>query len=218
MRKRPTSESTLRVAGALGLLLLLALAPACHLIPGALKSGEDLDSPEARASEERAVREAFEALKENDLKRFHTVTITTADYIMRDNGLSDFHDDASYAGSIMKPEEREQQSETFQMAARGGSESIDFANVSFVSLGTVLQSASIDTVDGKSFPFKEYSIVVKGPGGEIDTKDLSPRFVVAPWEDGHRILELRLSGGGSGAFEPEPGEYDETYEEEEEEE
>jgi hypothetical protein len=173
------------------------------MLPGSFGSSDDADTPETKASEERAVREAFEALKQDDLKRYRAVSITKADFIMRDNGLSDFHDQASYTGSIQKPEEEQEHGENFNAATRGGSRSIDFKRVTFKSLGTVLQKARIDTVDGKSFPFKEYSIVVKGPSGEIDTKDLSPRFVVVPWENGHRILELRVSSGGA----PGPGDY-----------
>jgi hypothetical protein len=203
MRDRPSHEIALRVCGALGVFLLLALAPACHMLPGSLGSSDDADTPESTASEERAVREAFEALKQNDLRRFRAVSITKADFILRDNGLNEFHDNASYTGSIQKPEEEQEHADNFAAAASGGSRSIDFKRVTFKSLGTVLQKARIDTVDGKSFPFKEYSIVVMGPSGETDTKDLSPRFVVVPWEKGHRVLELRVSGGGGYASEPE---------------
>ena len=192
----------------IALLLLVALATACHMLPGALKSAEETDTPESRASEERAVREAFDALKKKDMQRFRTISITRADFILRDNGLSDFHDEASYAGSVMKPEEQAEQARDFESATRGGPGQIDFASVTFKSLGTVLQSARIDSSDGKSFPFKEYSIVVKGPSGEVDTKDLSPRFVVVPWEGGHRILELRVASGGGG-YDPEPESYEE---------
>ena len=204
MRNRPSHEIALRACCALGVLALLTIAPACQMLGG---PSDEVDTPESRASEERAVREAFEALKQNDLKRFRAVSITTADFVMRDNGLSDFHDQASYTGSIRKPEEEEEHADNFNAATQGGSHLIDFERSTFKSLGTVLQRARIDSVDGKSFPFKEYSIVVRGPGGEIDTKDLSPRFVVVPWENGHRILELRVSDGGGDT--PEPGEYDE---------
>jgi hypothetical protein len=205
-----------RAAAALGLLLAFALTPGCHMLMKAGSGGGKTEDPgETAESEERAIREAFEAIKAKDRKRFYNVSITTADFVMRDNGLNDYHDQAGYAGSVQKPEEQEALIEAFDSVIRGGDGVIDFSSVSFESLGTLLQSAEMDTVDGNTVRFREYSIVVKGPSGSFDTKDLSPRFVVVPWEDGHRILELRMSEGG-GDYESEPGEYDQTYEEEEE--
>jgi hypothetical protein len=118
--------------------------------------------------------------------------ITTADFIMRDNGLSDFHDQASYAGSILKPDEQKEQMEAFDTTLDPGPGAIDFANSSFESLGTVVRSDSFEILDGEKIPFNEWSVKIKTGGQTIDTKDLYPRFQVVEWDGGHKVLRLVL--------------------------
>lgn len=145
--------------------------------------------------EERVVREAFAVIRQGDVQKYWPLTITRADFIMRDNGLSDFHDQASVAGSVLKPEEQKQQGLDFEQASRNDPECIDFSSATFRSLGTLVRAGEIAMPEGKKLPFKEWSVVIGGPGGEVDTKDMSPRFVLVEWTDGPRILALRFGHG-----------------------
>ena len=181
------------LAGAAG-FCLVAVAAACDLLPtGKSTPGKPTES------EERAVREVFEGIKQKDLKRYKAGLITRADFIMRDNGLSDFHDQASYAGSVLKPEEQDQQTEDYVTATRPGPGAIDFASSTFESLGTAVRSDSFETVDGKKIPFNEWSVKIKTGGQTIDTKDLYPRFQVVEWDGGHKVLRLVFGGADFGA-------------------
>lgn len=187
------SNSPLGPLARAGVLCLVALAAGCDYLPS-MKKGPATPTP----SEERIVREAFEALKEKNLQRFEGTTITTADFIMRDNGLNDFHDQASYAGSVLKPQEVDQQSEDyFAVINASGERCIDFSSATFVSLGTAVRTDSFESGDGKKIPYNEWSIVIKTGGREIDTKDLSPRFKTVEWNGAHRILGLALGEPGT---------------------
>jgi hypothetical protein len=175
-------------------LCLVALVAACDLLPtGKSTPGKPTES------EERAVREVFEGLKQKDRKRYMAGLITTADFIMRDNGLSDFHDQASYAGSILKPDEQKEQMEAFDTTLDPGPGAIDFANSSFESLGTVVRSDSFEILDGEKIPFNEWSVKIKTGGQTIDTKDLYPRFQVVEWNGGHKVLRLVLGASDYGS-------------------
>ena len=181
-------------------LCLVALAAGCQYLPSS-KPKPGTPTP----SQEAAVREVFEALKAKDLTRFHGGMITTADFIMRDSGLSDFHKQASYAGSVLKPQEQEQQAQDYNTATRGGSDYIDFSSATFESLGTAVRTDAVETSDGKKIPYTEWSIKIKTGGKTIDTKDLYPRFQVVEWDKGHKVLNLVLgqpSFGDSGDDSP----------------
>jgi len=157
------------------LFVLAVVSPACDSDPRADLLGE-----------------VFAALKDHDAARFRRCTITTADFDLRAQGVSPFKASMTYLGGVIRPEEQAAHQKAFERAARGGQGFIDFTQDRFAGGGTLLGEGSRETLGGSFIPYQVYSALVRRQGQTVDSKDLYPRFVIAPWGDGFRLLDLLL--------------------------
>jgi hypothetical protein len=136
------------------------------------------------------IKEAFTAIKKNDWAAYSRLTVTAADFMLRENKIGPFEEKQSYAGSVLKPEEIQSQRAQFESAVEGGDGLIDFRNAEFVALGSIVEKGDHPLLTGGSVPFVAYSVRINVDGKEFDSRELSPRFVVVKW--GHKPRLLRL--------------------------
>lgn len=142
---------------------------------------------------ETLLRQTFQAMKQNDWQNYSKLTITTADYDLKQSSVSPAKAKQSYAGGVAKPRMQEQQKADFQEAVTGGEGIIDFRNAQFVSIGSALDQGTISSLNGVQIPYTTYSLMLKIAGQEIDSKALKPVFTVVEWQDEHRLLNLQFN-------------------------
>lgn len=140
--------------------------------------------------EEVLLAESFQALKEEDWESYRKKTITKADFVIKSLGLGPMKARQSYAGSSQRPRERQEQKKQFYRAAQGGEGMIDFKKAEFAGVGTLVGSGSNELITGDTYPYKIYSLKIEMAGETRDTKNLVPTFVIVPWGDTLRLIEL----------------------------
>jgi hypothetical protein len=143
-----------------------------------------------RPPDEALIKEAFYALKEKDWEAYSRLTITTADFALKEKKIGIFQESQSYTGGVFKPQEIERQKLSFEKAITGGEKIINFNQAEFVSLGLVKESGNIPTLTGEDIPVTAYSIKIRDGNVEVDTKDLDPIFILTKWGNQYRILKL----------------------------
>jgi hypothetical protein len=166
-------------------LISFVFVAACGpVLPG--KSG-----PRERSSpEEELLDAAFIALKKKDWNAFSELTVTTADFDIQTLKQSPLMERQSYAGGVLRPEERLRIKEQFEIAAGGGEGMIDFESAEFVSVGKAIDRGMVESIGGELIPFTSYSIKIEVDGETVDTRDLRPVFIVVKWQGRPRILAL----------------------------
>ncbi len=136
------------------------------------------------------LKQAFQAIKQNDWDKYSKLTITEADFDLKQNKVSPFKQKQSYVGSVLKPEQQQQQRQDFQRAITGGEGIIPFATAEYVSVGSVVSSGTAESLAGAAIPYTVYSLKVKSGGSEFDSQNLEPLFVVTQWQGEYRLLNL----------------------------
>ena len=142
--------------------------------------------------EEELIRDAFNAIKKNDWKAYSKLTITTADFMLKEHEAGPFEEKQSYAGSILKPEEIERQRLEFDRAVAAGKGIIDFRKAQFVSLGATKETTSEELLTGSTISTTTHSVRIRLDGKETDSRELDPLFVTVKWGDEPRLLRLRF--------------------------
>lgn len=154
-------------------------------------------------SEENVVKEAFEAIKEGDLQRYEKITITAADYLLKKQGVSVFKARQTYAGGVLRREERETQRKEFDMAKAGGPGRIDFTGSELVGPGKRVEQGVLPYLEGVRIPYATYSVIIRtAEGKKIDTRNFYPLFMVAAWGDEYRMLGLVFPEKEAGTMQP----------------
>lgn len=151
------------------------------LIPAALLVTA-CSNPAPTASPENLVMAGCEAAAANKLEDWRPLTITAADFILKDQGQSSpFRQKNSYAGSQLKPEEIARQEEEFRRLA---------GEVAGASCDGV-QARGVETrerMDGGSIEVNLYAAVINGQALA------SPLFEVVAWSnERHRLLGLKFT-------------------------
>ena len=134
----------------------------------------------------------FAAIKANNWGAFEPLTITSADFTLKRMNLSPVQAKQSYAGASLRPNLIAKLRTDFNRAVAGGAGQIDFRQAFFVGLGPVTASGNLSDIQNESIPFTTYSLKIDTGGRVIDATDLTPRFVVVPWEKGLRLLKLEF--------------------------
>ena len=134
------------------------------------------------------LRQACEALRDGDWNRYRLLTITHADFLMKNQG---FKSELGYAATL-RQEAQARLHKQFDAAVAGGAGRIDFRRAAYVGPGTLLRQETSDLLDGAAVPLRIYSVRIRLDGAELDTKDLYPRFVLAKWGEGERIYDLEF--------------------------
>lgn len=142
------------------------------------------------SSPEALVTAAFEALHKNDWEAYSALTITSADFILKENKQTRFKERGTFVGDKLKPEEKEQQRQQFQKAGTGGANVIDFRQTK-LDRPVLVASRQQETMIGSVIPVSLYGLMLKDSGGKLSPLD--PGFVVVQWRDGYRLLALRFS-------------------------
>lgn len=140
--------------------------------------------------QERVIHEACQALKAQDWEAYVDLTVTEADYLMRENEIAENEADVSFAGSSLRPEQRQLLKEQFDLAIRGGDRILDFSRCQFV-FPTLERKGTLSTLSGEKVPTEEYILTIEMDGGEKSKPGLGPYFLLAEWGNEYRILALR---------------------------
>ena len=148
-------------------------------------------------TEEGLLEKAFDAIREGSWEGYSRWTITTSDFILKEQGMQGaFKEKQSFAGGVLKKEDKERARQDFQRAVAGGPGLIDFKKATFVGKGTLLHAGHEDTLSGGSIPVQVFSLRIKSDGKVVDTKDLGPHFVLTRWNGRFRVLRLGLPPAG----------------------
>ena len=183
---------------ALAAVLMLS---ACSL-PGSSGPG---GGKAKRSAEEKLLAEAFSALKAKDWEAFSALTVTTADYDMKEMNTPPLLERQTFSGGVMKPEQQMQIRDQFTAVVDEEVEgTIQFDKAEFVSKGKVVMQGAVESLSGQMIPYRVYSIRIEVDGETIDTRDMSPRFVIVKFNGRPRILALDIAsyyseGGGESA-------------------
>ncbi len=143
-------------------------------------------------SVDELLKKAFDAIKAGDWQAYSTLTITSADFVLKAMGISRFKAKQSYVGSSVKPAEIKKQTNQFYKAAKGDDDTILFDKDTFVSAGPLKITGTHKALNNVNIPFKMYSLKIKTETGEI-MDDLYPYVVIVKWGEYYRILELVFS-------------------------
>ncbi len=179
-RREPGFDLRYSVACILRMVILVLVGAGCA---GCLGFGTS--SPT-----DTLLEEAFAGIKADDWQRFQKLTITPADFMIRDMGLSAFKAPQSYAGGVLRPRQRDEQRRQFDEAVRGGPGLIDFQRSAYVGPGSLLDSGTRRVANNGSYSYEIWSITIETGEGEVDTTELFPRFTIVKWGDEWRILGL----------------------------
>lgn len=153
------------------------LLSACGPLPG--------NTPESTA------QFLCDALVDNDAENYQRYTVTSADFILRDEGLtSPFKQQMSYAGKVLKPEEIARQQEEFRRAA---------GQLSGLSCRDVQSrgSESRERLDGGMIEVSLFAAVTKQ--GPLE----APLFEIVRWGSEYRLLGLQFPDEKAAALDPE---------------
>ena len=166
-------------------LPILAALIACLPLGGCRGVRNDTD--------EQLLASCFRAVKEDDWKTFKRLALTSAEIWEAVSGArprSAFKRRQGYAGGVLRPEQMKLHEQAFRRAVRGGPGQIDFARSDLVSPGTLLATHDPWRREGKSFPYRTYSLRIEKGGRTLDTKELRPHFTVVAWEGKQRLIGL----------------------------
>ncbi len=142
--------------------------------------------------QEKLIHDACQALKAQDWEAYSHLTITEADYLMRQNRIAETEAENSFAGETMRPRQRGLLREQFDRAVRGGPRQLDFGRCQFV-FPTLERRRKMRTLSGEEVPLEEYVVAIEMDGPQRSAPGLGPIFVLAEWEDGFRIIGLRFT-------------------------
>jgi hypothetical protein len=145
--------------------------------------------PPPTSSPEAVVAAAFDALHDSDWDAYSALTITTADFILKEQKLTGFKQKGTYVGDKLKPEEKNRQREQFQKAGSGGPNTIDFREAK-LDRPILVASAQQELMSGSVVPVALYGLALKDAGSQAS--QLDPGFVVVQWSGGYRLLGLRF--------------------------
>ena len=140
-------------------------------------------------TDEAIIKSAFKALKDGDWETYQSLTVTSAEFILKYNKVSPFKRKMTYAGGVLMPEEKSRQKKEFEHALKGGTDSINFKQAIFVKARLVHQD-NRELLEGGSIPIKIYLVEVEQNGKK--QTDLQPAFVVTMWGEKPRLLQLEF--------------------------
>ncbi len=144
-------------------------------------------------TEEVLLELAFEAIRDQDWEKYQKLMITPSDFIVAEKNLSKFAESQQYEVQVLRPEEREAHRLAFVKAASKEPGTINFSEVSFEGIGTMIRSGDYDVMEVQEpVEFKQYSLKLEMNGEMFDTKDQYPQFQVVyfRWEEEYRIIGL----------------------------
>jgi hypothetical protein len=143
-------------------------------------------SPVAKFAEQ-----VFHAIQDEDFGKFEKLTITRADFILKQQKISKFKAKQSYAGGVLKPREQAEQKAQFEQAVNGGDDQIDFKHSEFKSVIEIDEGLLLIS-EGYSIPSKTLALKLDMDGEIISTEDLPPYFVVVLWHKKFKLLRLEF--------------------------
>jgi hypothetical protein len=143
--------------------------------------------------QERLIHDACQALKAQDWEAYADLTITEADYLMRQNRIDENEADHSFAGESLRPRQRELLRQQYDRAVQGGPRQLDFGRCQFV-FPDLERKRTMKTLSGEEIAIEEYVVAIEMDGPERSAPGLGPIFVLAAWNDGYRIIGLRFPG------------------------
>jgi hypothetical protein len=157
------------------------------------KSGSSPDPQDTRDNIDELLEEAFAAIKNRDLAKYYKLTITSADFVLKQMGISKFKEKQSYVGSSLKPGEINKQIAQFnraqQVEEKFEDKMIYFDKDTYVSPGKIVDRGILTVVNNVQIPYKIYTVKIKSESGEV-LDDLYPYFMIVQWGGTPRILEL----------------------------
>jgi len=146
------------------------------------------------ASAEGVVEAAYAAIKANDWDAYSKLTVTSADFILKENNAqSQFKQKSSYVGSQLKPEEQRRQKQEFQRAVAGGEGQIDFQTHKFEKAHLAAQGNE-ELLNGSTIPVSAYLVAAEGQSAPSQEP---PGFVVVPWGSFYKVLRLTFPDAGA---------------------
>lgn len=140
---------------------------------------------------EKTIHLACQALKAQDWEAYSRLTITEADFMMVENNISESEADQSFAGSSLRPKQRQHLREQYEQAIQGCDGCLDFSRCLYV-FPTLSATSTITTLGGDDVILEEYILTIEMDGPETSAPGLGPYFILVPWEDEVRILSLRF--------------------------
>lgn len=139
------------------------------------------------SSPEAVVEAAFTAIKHGDWEAYAKLTVTSADFILKEqNASSPFKQKQGYAGSVLKPEEIARQKKDFYRAAMGAEGTLDFRNGKF-GKAVLAGSGTQETLSGGQIPVTAYLVALDGQSAPSPA---GPGFVIVKWNVGYKLLGL----------------------------
>ena len=141
--------------------------------------------------QEQTIGLACQALKTQDWEAFAELTVTEADFLMRENQIDENGADHSFAGGDLRPSQQQLLREQFDQAVRGGDRCLDFSRCQYV-FPALIRTSTLTTLSDGEIRLEEYIITIEMDGPEKSAPGLGPSFVLARWEDEYRILALRF--------------------------
>jgi hypothetical protein len=141
--------------------------------------------------QERVIHDACQALKAEDWETYLDLTVTEADFLMRENKIVEAEAELSFAGSSLRPEQRQLLKDQFNMAVQGGNRILDFRRCQFV-FPILDRTATLTTLSGEEVHTEEYILTIEMDGAEKSRPGLGPHFILARWEGEYRILALKF--------------------------
>jgi len=174
-------------------LLLFVLCCSCSSKDADDSQDQDAAQPAKSAPatpEETLLRMVCNSIAKNDYSSFQRATITAADFALEAMNISSMQASQSYVGSSLRPTQRQKQKEQFDKAAAGGPGLIDFANSTFVGVGSLIESGNEQSMPKGSYAYNIYSVKIETNGQTIDTKDMFPKFKIVTWKGSQRLMRL----------------------------
>jgi hypothetical protein len=142
---------------------------------------------------DKLLEQAFAAIKSQDWAKYQELTITSADFILKQQRISKFKEKQTYVGGSLKPEEISRQLQQFKQVKNvpeGLKEDmIYFDEDIYVSAGKIVDQGVMPTLLEVQIPYEIYTIKVKSKSGKV-MDDLYPYFVIVQWRNSPRILKL----------------------------
>lgn len=143
--------------------------------------------------QEKLIHDACLALKAQDWDAYFDLTITEADYLLRQNRIDAPGGQGTFAGESLRPEQLAELRAQYDRAVWGGPGQLDFSRCRYV-FPTLEREQVRTTLSGERYQVQEYRVEIEMDGPERSAPGLDPVFVLARWDDGYRILALRFRG------------------------
>lgn len=143
----------------------------------------------ALSPDEQVVSEAFTALKSRNWAAYKKLTVTSADFVLKAQGLSPFASGQSYAGSVLRPEEKLAQKSDFERATSGSVQLLDRgrADLAGVSKAGAFEK---ELLVGGRLPVRVYRVILRVDGKIVPDGRGMPRFLIVDWNKEPRLLGL----------------------------